>query len=185
MALSGAYEDVLTRSGTGGWKLRLEWYATQDKRANTSKVTAKLYWISFGNGYSVRSTASKTCNININGNVGSKTQSGLAALGYNHKKLIHTHTRTIKHDSLGRATFTLGAKFWCKVTLFWSSSSRQYVDSFEIPTKTITLDTIPLRIKRYDGSTWIPAARVRRYDGNVWKDATIRKRYDGSKWIDV
>lgn len=184
MALSGAYEQSITGTG-GGWKLRLEWKAKQDKAANTSRVTAKLFWISFGNRYTVRSSANKTCNISIDGHTNPKTRAGLAALKQNQKKLVHTYKRTIKHDSQGKASFTLGAKFWIEVTLFISSKGKYY-GSISIPTKTVTLDTIPMRIKRYTGSSFKPVSRVRRRNsGGGWTNATIRRRYNGSKWIDV
>lgn len=95
MALSGSF-------GTNyGSFLRIQgdWSATQDRAANTSTVTLRTYWIDRGSSTGISSSASKSGSSTIEGS--SSTFSATAGLYSNQKKLIHTQTRTISHNSDG------------------------------------------------------------------------------------
>lgn len=111
MALSGS--KVLAVGSY--WELIVEWTATQNISANTSSVTAKLYWAAKpGVGY-VSSSTSKSVSITIDG-----TQSGATAtagLSAGQKKLIHTYTKTVPHLADGSKTFAVSGTFDMQVTL--------------------------------------------------------------------
>lgn len=113
MALSGT---LFTNVGAG-WRLQLEWEATQNISANTSTITARLYWMSLGSQYTVNSSATKTGNIKIDGNTSSFSGAGLANLTGNQKKLLHTYTRTVTHNPDGTRTVPLQGNFSLNVSL--------------------------------------------------------------------
>lgn len=134
MALSGSF---YTNVGSG-WRLQLEWTATQNISANTSTVTAKLYWMSLGSSYTVSSSATKDGAIIVDGSTSTFSGSGLASLSGNQKKLLHTYSKTITHASDGKGDVTLDGYFDAEVTL-----SGTYYSRINLTEKTFTLDTIP------------------------------------------
>ncbi|QFG05341.1 minor tail protein [Bacillus phage 022DV001] len=144
MALSG----TIHKNVGDHWALRLEWSATQDIDANTSKVTARLYWIADQYG-AVYSSASKTASIGIDGSWNDKTADNLAALSDGQKKKIHEYTRTINHASDGTADVTLDGWFDAKVTL-----DGVYYSRIELPGTTWNLNTIPRESKLSSSANW-------------------------------
>lgn len=110
MALSGTiYSNVGSRH-----RIQLEWTATQNASANTSTVTARLYWIALDQYGAIYSSSSDPASITVNGSTSSTSATG--ALSGNQKKLIHTKVTTIDHNSDGTKTFNLSASFTVNVT---------------------------------------------------------------------
>jgi hypothetical protein len=143
MALSGSIS-----SGTiaGGYELELRWTATQSVSANTSTVTAKLYWMSLGSSYTINSSATKTSAIQHDGGTFStESSAGMADLNGNQEKVINTYTFTLTHNSDGTKSFSLDGYFDAEVTLGGSYRGRIDLDE-----KVFTLNTIPRASKLKD-----------------------------------
>ncbi|MEX3625184.1 DUF859 family phage minor structural protein [Viridibacillus arvi] len=145
MALSGSFgKNVNSR-----WRLQIDWTATQNITSNTSKVTAKLYWMSTDGYGAVSSSATKTCAIKIDGGSwDSKSASSMASLKANQKKLIHTFTKTVSHDTNGKGSFTLEAYFDAELTL------NSYYGRIELDQKSFTLNTIPRKSSLTSSPSW-------------------------------
>lgn len=132
MALSGTiYTTVHT-----GYRLQIEWTATQDVANNQSTITSKLYWMSINSSYTINASASHTGYNYIGGT--SYSFSATAGLTSLQKKQLASSTRTITHASDGTLTTTLSATFPIAVTL-----SGTYYDTASIGATSITLNTIP------------------------------------------
>jgi len=132
MALSGTiYTTVHT-----GYRLQIEWTATQDIANNQSTITSKLYWMSINSSYTINASASHTGYNYIGGT--SYSFSATAGLTSLQKKQLASSTRTITHASDGTLTTTLSATFPIAVTL-----SGTYYDTASIGATSITLNTIP------------------------------------------
>lgn len=145
MALSGSFGNTFRT----GYRLQVDWSATQNIESNQSTITAKLYWRSLGSSYTVNSTATKTAYLTI-GNSGTTNTSsaGLADLDGNEKKLIYTKIYTVTHAADGKYSGDIIGKFDCAVTLgstFYSSV---------ITSDTITLDTIPRASNITSSANW-------------------------------
>lgn len=132
-----ALSDTLIRKIGSWWQLRLTWTATQNVSANTSTVTAKLYWeaIRDGVGY-VNSSSSRSASVTINAdNEGATVTAGLASGG---SKLLKTHTVTILHNPDGTKTFNIAGIF---------DLSGVYLSGVDYGSETVsgtfTLNTIP------------------------------------------
>ena len=68
MALSGTItQGFCSRSGAYRYYLQIAWSATQNVTANTSTVTATVYLGSYGNGWNIRASASKSGYLILNG----------------------------------------------------------------------------------------------------------------------
>lgn len=132
MALSGSLGNTFR----SGWRLQLEWSATQSLTNNTSTITSRLYLVSQKSWATIRSSSSNGYRVNVNGEVYTGTFN--PSLSGNQKKLISTDTTTVAHNSDGRKSFSLGAYADLKVTL-----SGRYYGRVTIPNRTFTLDTIP------------------------------------------
>lgn len=131
MALSGSfYKNV-----SSGYRLQVEWSATQDVSANTSTITMKTYWMSLGSSYTISSSSSKDGSTNIDGQT--STFTATAGLSGNQKKLINTVTKTVSHGSDGKKSAALTSTFNPAVTLSGSYVGTQTVS------QTVTLNTIP------------------------------------------
>jgi len=136
MALSGSFG---TDFG-GGYRLQLEWSATQNISNNTSTIMTRLYLISKGSSWTINSSASKYVELNINDgsdHYSSKSEGGLASLGGNQKKEIFWHSFTVGHNSNGTKSVYLAGRFDVNVTI-----SGSYVGRLDT-SQTVTLDTIP------------------------------------------
>lgn len=135
MALSG----TISKNVGSYWRLQLEWSATQNISANTSTVTAKLYWIATSSYGAVTSSATKTCAIKIGGSAwNTKSTAGMGSLKANEKKLIHTFSQVVTHNSDGTASIYFDAYFDAELTL-----SGTYYGRIDLDQKTFTLNTIP------------------------------------------
>ncbi|QFG05697.1 minor tail protein [Bacillus phage 035JT001] len=144
MALSG----TIHKNVGDHWALRLEWSATQDIDANTSRVTARLYWIADEYGH-VNSSVTKTASIGIDGTWNSHSASSMASLNDGQKKKIHEFSRTINHASDGTGKVTLDGWFDAKVTL-----DGVYYGRIELPGTTWNLNTIPRESKLSSSANW-------------------------------
>ena len=145
MALSGSfYIDVASR-----WRLQLEWNATQSISGNYSDVTAKLYWIAKDGHGAVYSSATKTCSITIDGSSSSKSASGMAKLSGNQKKLIHSYTKRVNHNSDGTKTFSISAWFDAEITL-----DNTYYGRINLSSRSFTLNTIPRASSITSSASW-------------------------------
>lgn len=132
MALRGSYY-----TGFGGYfRLQLEWTATQNIQANTSTVTSKLYLISLSSYSTISSSSTNSLRIEVDGthNNGSFNPS----LSGNQKKLIHTATNTISHNSSGAKTVAFGGFADINVSI-----SGSYVGRVNLPDRNYTLNKIP------------------------------------------
>lgn len=146
MALSGAY---YTNVGSL-WRLQLEWSATQNVSANTSTVTAKLYWMATSSSGRVSSSAVKDCGIRFDGGSwNTNSSAGIANLSGNQKKLIHTATKVVTHASDGTASISFGAYFDLNLSLGGTSYSRITLDQ-----KTYELNTIPRASELTSSTSW-------------------------------
>ncbi len=144
MALSGTF-----RTNVGaGWRLQLEWSATQNITNNTSTITARLYWMSLGSAYTVNSSASKSGRVTIDGSNSSFSGSGLARLSSNQKKLVKTYTRTVSHNSNGTKSVSISAYFDINVTLSGRYYGRVSVSG------TASLNTIPRKSTMTTSRNW-------------------------------
>lgn len=144
MALSGTYG---TNVGSH-WRLQCDWTATQDTSANTSTITAKLYWMATDSYGAVSSSASKTSAQKINGGAWS-TETVTAGLSANQKKLINTATWTVNHNSDGTCSFSLDAYFSAEVTL-----GGTYYGTINLTQTTFTLNTIPRQSTMTTSAWW-------------------------------
>ncbi|MGG1916056.1 DUF859 family phage minor structural protein [Priestia megaterium] len=133
MSLSGSFYKTIA----SGYRLQLEWSATQDVSANTSTITAKLYWMSLSSAYTINSSTTKSGTLTIDGSDHDFSGAGLASLSGNQKKLISTYSKTVTHSSTGEKSVTLSGTFSPNVTL-----SGSYVGTQTI-SQTVTLNTIP------------------------------------------
>jgi len=135
MALSGS----IVQNVGSHWRVVLEWTATQSVTNNQSYVNAKMYWESFNSYGQVNSTATKEVGIQYNdGAWDRKTAAGLAGLSANQKKLIHSKSFTINHNSDGTSVFSLDGYFDVNVTL-----SGVYYGRVNLAQVNFTLNTIP------------------------------------------
>ena len=133
MATSGSF----THSIKTGYRLVVEWSATQSTANNTSTVTAKLYLQSLSSGYNIISSADKTAWIEIDGNRSTKNDTNVTLDG-NQKKLMHTHVRTLSHNSDGTKSFTLRAS-----QEFGFTFAGSYTGTVTTSIITFNLTTIP------------------------------------------
>ena len=148
MALSG----TLYNQFRDGYRLQLEWSATQSIAENKSTVVAYLYLMSTESYATISSTAAKTGKITVDGSSSSRSDltAGLTAW---QKKLLFSYTKEISHESNGQKSFSLSAEFGINVTL-----SGKYWGTITIAAQTFTLDTIP----RYAAITSFSASSITR-----------------------
>jgi hypothetical protein len=145
MALSGTiYTNVNSH-----WRLQLEWTATQNITNNTSTVTAKLYWMGLDQYGTTYSTATKDGGVYIDGTWSYFSGASLAKLTGAEKKLIHTYTKTVTHNSDGTKSISMGGFFDVELTL-----SGTYYGRVSLTTTTFTLTTIPRASSLTGGQSW-------------------------------
>lgn len=133
MALSGSFGNTFTN----GYRIQVEWSATQNITNNTSTIRAYFYLMSLTSYHTINSSASKAVSLNIDGNKSVGGGAGLASLGANQKKQIFWHEVTVTHNSVGEKSVDIIGVFDIAVTL-----NSQYFASVQT-SQTVTLDTIP------------------------------------------
>ena len=89
MALSGSFGNTWRK----GYRVQLDWEATQNIANNTTTVTAKIYLMSLGSAYTITgSSSNKPAYISIDGT--EYTHENLNTnLSANQKKLMATSTK--------------------------------------------------------------------------------------------
>jgi hypothetical protein len=167
MALSGSY---YTNVGSH-WRLQLEWTATQSVAGNYSDVTAKLYWMALDGYGAVYSSAAKDGGIYIQDTWNYFTGE-TAALSGNQKRLLHTFTKRLYHNSNGTFTMNLDGFFDAEVTL-----GGTYYGRINLATKYFTLNTIPRASSLTSSPSWtagnsLPIS-INRADSGFTHDVTV------------
>lgn len=134
MALSGSFGNTFRN----GYRVQLDWEATQNIANNTTTVTARIYLMSLGSAYTITgSSSNKPAYISIDGT--DYTHENLNTnLSANQKKLMATSTKTITHNSDGTKSIQIGGSVNVQATL-----SGVYWYNVAVPTTTVALDTIP------------------------------------------
>jgi hypothetical protein len=143
MALSGTF---IGSTVGGGYRLEIDWSATQNISANQSTVTAKVYWHSLGSSYTVNSSATKTGSTTIDGTATSWSTAG-ASLSGNQRKLVATTSKTVTHDSTGNKSVAISSTYNVAVDL------GGYVASVSA-SGTATLNQIPRETGLTSGQNW-------------------------------
>ena len=105
MALSGTLTKGFTNNGA--FRLRLEWSATQNVNGNYSTVSTNLYIDSLQSWASVYDGTLSACNININGN--NKSFSNTSTIGAHESKKLGSHSVVVYHNADGTKQFTISA----------------------------------------------------------------------------
>ena len=148
MALSGSKTvPFCSRKGANRFYLKWDWTATQSITANTSTVTVKLYIGSYGNGYGINSTASKSGSITIDGTSYSFTNTcGISSGG---SKLLATKSKTITHTGDGTKTFAINASFNPNVTISGTTQGNVTMGS-----TSYTLNTIARASSITSNASW-------------------------------
>jgi hypothetical protein len=113
MALSGTF---IGSTVGGGYRLEIDWSATQSIANNQSTVTAKVYWCSLGSSYTVSSTADKTGGTTIDGTTVTWSATD-ASLNGNQRRLVATTSKTVTHNTDGSKSVAISAYFNVAVDL--------------------------------------------------------------------
>ena len=172
MALSGSFHNNVST----GYRLSLEWTATQNIADNTSTVTAKLYWLATSGSYNVVSSTSKQVVININGNKLETTS--IVGLGYGGMRLLATHTVIVPHNADGTKSISIAGA--CTFGLTLNGQSIGYKEAGG----AITLNTIP-RASTMSSSADMTAGFYKPFTLNVASSSFTHtvNMYVGSTWI--
>lgn len=150
MSLNGAF---YTSVAGGDFRLQLEWTATQNIDANTSTITAKLYWMSMNSYATLSASSQNTASISIGAQT--TTDTATAGLNGNQKKLIHTASRTITHNADGTASIVFNGFFDVNVTYGGTPINR-----VNLPERTYDLDTIPRASSLTSSKSWVAGDSV-------------------------
>jgi hypothetical protein len=113
MALSGTF---IGSTVGGGYRLEIDWSATQSIANNQSTVTAKVYWCSLGSSYTVNSSADKTGGTTIDGTTVTWSATD-ASLNGNQRRLVATTSKTVTHNTDGSKSVAISAYFNVAVDL--------------------------------------------------------------------
>ena len=133
MALSGSFSGSIR---SGNYKLRVDWSATQNITANTSKITCVMYLVQ-ASSWSLN-IASRTGNTtSIAGTSHSWTSPAINNSGGKTTKLATVTSGNITHNADGTKSVTLSASFKIQATI----SGTRY-ETITAST-TVTLNTIP------------------------------------------
>lgn len=133
MALSGTFYNNVGKH----WRLQVEWSATQNVTANTSTITANMYWIGLTSYSATYTSTTKDGAIVIDGTTYTFSGAGLAKLSSGQKKLIATKSKTVTHGSDGSKRISLGGYFDVDLTL-----DGTYWNRINLPTQSIDLNNI-------------------------------------------
>jgi hypothetical protein len=179
MALSGSFGNTFRT----GYRLQVDWSASQDIANNTSTITANLYLISLGASYTISSSATKDGSQTIDGGSNSFSGAGLASLSGNQKKLINTYSRTVSHNADGTKSLSMSAWFDIEVTLGGTYYGRVSCDS-----GTITLDTIPRASSLTSGRDWTAgtqnlAVSISRASTSFTHSVEVRVQKPDGTWV--
>lgn len=133
MALNGSFTGSIL---SGNYKLRIEWSATQNIAANTSKVTAVMYLVQASSwGLSIASRTDNT--TTINGTAYTWTSPAINNNGGKTIKLATVTSGNIAHNADGSKSITISSVFNLRATI--SGTYRSTVTA----SATINLTDIP------------------------------------------
>ena len=132
MALSGSLSNPFKT----GYRIQIDWSATQNVGANTSTITANFYLISTGGSYNINASAAKALSIVIDGTTYSYSVNVTVTGGQT--KLLATATHTIAHNADGTRSFAISGSLGMNVTL-----SGTYYSTVSIAAVGFALNTIP------------------------------------------
>jgi hypothetical protein len=132
MALSGSIGNTWRT----GYRVQVDWTATQDVINNTSTVTAALKLISLGGSYNINASQLKPVTITIDGTTYS--HSANVSLVGSQTKTLFTASKVIQHDNEGKKQISVSGNVNIKVTL-----SGVYYDNVNTGTLASDLNTIP------------------------------------------
>lgn len=132
MALSGSLNNPFKT----GYRIQIDWSASQNVGANTSTITANFYLISTASGYNINASAAKALSIVIDGTTYSYSVNVTLAAGQT--KLLATATHTIAHNADGTRSFAISGSLGINVTL-----SGTYYGTVSIAAVGFALNTIP------------------------------------------
>lgn len=133
MALSGSFSGSIR---SGNYKLRVDWSATQNITANTSKITCVMYLVQ-ASSWSLN-IASRTGNTtSIAGTSHSWTSPAINNSGGKTTKLATVTSGNITHNADGTKSVTLSATF--KIQASISGTRYETITA----SATVTLNTIP------------------------------------------
>jgi len=132
MALSGSLSNAFKT----GYRIQIDWSATQNVGANTSTITASFYLISTSSSYSINASAAKALSIVIDGSTYSYSVN--VTVAGNQTKLLAQVSHTIAHNADGSRSFAISGSLGIAVTL-----SGTYYGTVSIGAVGFALDTIP------------------------------------------
>lgn len=133
MALNGSFTGSIL---SGNYKLRIEWSATQNIAANTSKVTAVMYLVQASSwGLSIASRTDNT--TTINGTAYTWASPAINNNGGKTTKLATVTSGNIAHNADGSKSITISSVFNLRATI--SGTYRSTVTA----SATINLTDIP------------------------------------------
>ena len=145
MALSGSFYTKVTSRR----RLQIDWTGKQNISGNYTDITAKFYWIGEDQYSAIYSSATKTAGLRFNKGGWETTSGALAGIDAYQKRLIHTATKRINHNSDGTASFSIGGYFGMEVTI-----SGVWYGTVTVPDKTFTLNTIPRASSLSSSANW-------------------------------
>jgi hypothetical protein len=178
MALSGSFGNTFRT----GYRIQVDWSATQNIEGNYSTVTANFYLISLGSSYTISSSATKYGSQTINGSSNSFSTAG-AGLSGNQKKLLNTYTVNVSHNADGTKTFDMSAWYDINVTL-----GGTYYGRVSCSSGTITLDTIPRASSLTSSCNWTAgtqdlAVSISRASGSFTHTVEVRVQKPDGTWV--
>ena len=133
MALSGSFSGSIV---SGNYKLRVDWSATQNVSANTSKITCVMYLVQ-ASSWSLNIGGRSDNSTTINGTRYTWTSPAINNGGGKTVKLATVTSGDIAHNADGTKSVNLSATFNIEATI--SGSFRQSITASD----TVTLNTIP------------------------------------------
>ena len=133
MALSGSFSGSIV---SGNYKLRVDWSATQNVGANTSKITCVMYLVQ-ASSWSLNIGGRSDNSTTINGTKYTWSSPAINNGGGKTVKLATVTSGNIAHNSDGTKSVTLSATFNIEATI--SGSFRQSITA----SATVNLNTIP------------------------------------------
>lgn len=133
MALSGSFSGSILG---GNYKLRVDWSATQNVAANTSKITAAMYLVQ-ASSWSIGISSRDDNTTTINGVASTWTSPAINNGGGKTTKLGTVTSGDISHNADGSKSVTITAVFNIKATI-----SGTYYSSIRA-SATVTLNDIP------------------------------------------
>jgi hypothetical protein len=161
------------------WYLQLEWTASQNTANSTSYVTANLYWWNHNTYGAVYSSATKDCGIYIDGTWSYHSAGGMAGLSGGQKKLIHSYSRTLSHDSSGNLSVTFDGFFDAEVDLVTAG----YVTRIDMAGNTWSVMPISTsKVEVWTDNGWV-SGQPYVWNGSSWVKAKNVYIWNGSSWV--